>query len=135
MSDLLNCPFCGGGEVWRYTETKPGYDLLHVIECQSCSARINRQGRNSEDTWPCAIAAWNSRAKPAELVLLDDRTARYQQALIDITCEPQNFQDRGDQRDIDTFWRCLEIANAALSAAPLAPPATTIPTTDKGEAL
>lgn len=58
---LKPCPFCSHTiiEMTNYTEAHT--DIMHCIECQSCGAMIEREGTNSEDTWPDAISAWNRR--------------------------------------------------------------------------
>ena len=58
MTDLRECPFCGG-------EAKPKEDVLsrysdkvwHLVECTSCSASTNWH-----ETKQRAVAAWNRRA-------------------------------------------------------------------------
>jgi hypothetical protein len=61
MSELLNCPFCGG-------EAKPDRDgVLHFVTCKHCYARTGefQSPTGAHDSaLRAGIAAWNRRATP-----------------------------------------------------------------------
>jgi len=48
---LLPCPFCGYASIATFRYGKPGSDMLHCAICESCQAKIERVGTNSDDAW------------------------------------------------------------------------------------
>lgn len=56
MTELLNCPFCGGGAESRL------YDSEYFVQCMQC---FNSTAADHQDEAE-AVAAWNRRAQPAE---------------------------------------------------------------------
>lgn len=147
MSDLLPCPFCGQTRATaQYTS---GYVRRVCIECGASTARFN------EDDLALCDAAWNRRAKPADIfdggwIACSERMPDADGEFIvvlngDETVHGWLRDGAWKIQDSDLFEPMELIPPAYLNCAvthwrplpsPPAPPATTIPTaaTDKGEA-
>jgi hypothetical protein len=61
---------------------------------------------------------WQRRAERLATILnaLEAERRAFRDALNDISAERQNFQDRGDARDIATFHAVIDLAEKALRA-------------------
>ena len=100
MSELKNCPFCGG-EVKIQPEV--GY---HAVYCETCGVELNRHGY--ED----AVTAWNTRTA-APRFTAEEREAlhcvRYLATVLFDAAEGQDKrQDKRYTQSIATVRKMLE---------------------------
>lgn len=69
MSELNQCPFCGGQAIMKIQKHIPnGYDYTPTCQDPSCAGRLTKKWTNESD----AIEAWNRRAESV-------RTAKVEQ--------------------------------------------------------
>ena len=69
MSELKNCPFCGGEAQWAaFPLDYPTSNSRQYVNCKKCDAEINEDSRvnNAKESLSNVIAAWNRRADDIE---------------------------------------------------------------------
>lgn len=92
MTDLLNCPFCGGDAEYHSDKGPTGevYAWVGCNQCDAMSVHCDVRSMQPEETHP--IDAWNARASDAEITRLTEalRAAEeradegYQAAIADV---------------------------------------------------
>lgn len=112
MSELKPCPFCGGEATQRdFTSTSPFPNGW--VGCQKCHCTIDwiKAGK------PMAVAAWNRRAKSANVPLtLDDAAATIQVICANGGCPPEKhcaIGNKGNCHDCLKNW--LKSLNITIS--------------------
>lgn len=62
MSELLPCPFCGGGVALYFPTELSLADFLPVICCHHCGVSVERTNLSPDED--DLVAAWNRRSIP-----------------------------------------------------------------------
>lgn len=72
MTDLLNCPFCGGDAEYHSDKGPTGevYAWVGCNQCDAMSVHCDVRSMQPEETHP--IDAWNARASDAEITRLTE---------------------------------------------------------------